>query len=74
MFADTNINGKLDDGIIDTIEKVSVWMEADKLAINKDKCKAISFGGTNETPKIKIHDYNIEFVDHIKYLGVNIDS
>ena len=73
MFADTNIYGKLDDGINDTIEKVTVWMEANKLARNKEKCNAISFGGTNETPEMKSHDYNIEFVDHIKYLGVYID-
>ena len=32
------------------------------------------FGATNETPEIKIYDYSIEFVDHIKYLGVYIDS
>ena len=49
-------------------------MESNKLAINRDKCKAISFGATNETPEIKIYDYSIEFVEHIKYLGVYIDS
>ena len=49
-------------------------MESNKLAINRDKCKALSFGATNETPEIKIYDYSIEFVDHIKYLGVYIDS
>ena len=43
----------LDDGVNDIIEKVSVWMEAIKLAINKDKCRATSFGGTNETPEKK---------------------
>ena len=48
-------------------------MESTIIAINKDKCKAISFGGTNETPEIEIHDYNIEFVD-IKFLVVIIDS
>ena len=75
MFADdTNIYGKVDDGINDTIENVSVWMESNKLATNRDKCKAISFVATNETPEIKIYDYSIEFVDHIKYLGVYIDS
>ena len=74
MFADdTNIYGKVDDGINYTIEKVLVWMESKKLAINRDKCKAIGFGATNETTEIKIHDYNIEFVDQIKYLGVYID-
>ena len=75
MFADdTNIYGKVDDGINDTIENMSVWMESNKLAINRDKSKAISFGATNETPEIKIYDYSIEFVDHIKYLSVYIDS
>ena len=75
MFADdANIYGNVDHGVNDTIENVSVWMESNKLAINRDKCKAISFGATNETPEIKIHDYNIQFVDHIKYLGVYIDS
>ena len=64
----------MDDGINDTIENVSVWMESNKLAINRDKRKAISFGATNETPEIKVHDYNIEFVDHKKYFGVYIDS
>ena len=59
----------MDDGINDTIENVPVWMESNKLAINRNKCKAISFGATNETPEKKI-----EFVDHIKYLGVYIDS
>ena len=49
-------------------------MESNKLAINRDKCYAISFGATNETPEIKFHNYNIEFVDNIKYLGVYIDS
>ena len=49
-------------------------MESNKLTINRDKCNAISFGATNETPEIKIHGYNIEFVDHIKYLGIYIDS
>ena len=29
---------------------------------------------TPETPEIKFHDYNIEFVDNIKYLGVYKDS
>ena len=43
MFADdTNIYGKVDDGINDTIENVSVWMESNKLAINRYKFKAIS--------------------------------
>ena len=75
MFADdTNIYGKVDDGINYTVEKVSVWMESNKLAINRDKCKAIGFGATNETTEIKIYDFNIEFVDQIKYLGVYIDS
>ena len=75
MFADDrNIYRKVDDGMNDTIENVSVWMESNKLAINRDKCKAISFAATNETPEIKIHDYNIEFADHIKYLSVYIDS
>ena len=75
MFADdTNIYGKVDDGINDTIQKMCQfgWKVklANKLAINRDKCKTISFGATNEPPEIKIHDYYIEFVDHIKYLGV----
>ena len=75
MFADdTDIYGKVDDGINDTIENVSVWMESNKLAINRDKCKAICFGAANETPERKIHEYNIEFVDHIRYLDVYIDS
>ena len=59
MFADdTNIYGMMDDGINDTIENVSVWVESNKLAINRDKCKSISFGATNETPEIKIYDYS----------------
>ena len=66
---DTNFYGKVDDVINDTIEKRSVYMESIKLAINRDKCKAFSFGATNETPEMKIHDYNIEYVDHIKYFG-----
>ena len=75
MFADdTNIYGKVDDGINDTIKNVSVWMESNKLAINRGKRKAISFDATNETPEIKIYDYSTEFVRHIKYLGVYIDS
>ena len=48
-------------------------MESNKFAINIDKCKFISFVATNETPERKFHDYNIEFVDHIKFLGVCID-
>ena len=44
-----NIYGKLDDGMNDTIVKMSVWTEGNKL------CKAKSFGGTNETPKLKLH-------------------
>ena len=74
MFADdANFDGKPDDGMNETKEKMSVWTEANKLAINKDTCKAIGFVGTNGTLEMKIHDYNIEFVDHIKYFGVYID-
>ena len=74
MFADdTNNCQKVDEWINDTKEKVSVWLETNKLAIKRDKCKAISFCATNETTYIKINDYNIEFVDHIKYLVVYID-
>ena len=51
---------------------MSVRMESNKFAKNRNKSKAISFGGTNETPET--HDYNIEFVYHNKYLGVHIDS
>ena len=57
MFVDdTNFDGKVDDGIKDTIEKMSVWMVSNHLAINRDKCKAISFGAINETHEIKIND------------------
>ena len=49
-------------------------MESNKLAKNRDKCKAISVGATNEIPEIKIRDYNIKIVNHIKYLGVYKDS
>ena len=57
MFADdTNISGKVDDGINDTIGKVSVWMESNKLATNRDKCKAISFSASNGTPEVKTND------------------
>ena len=65
MFADdTNIYGKADNGIYDTTENESVLMESNKLEKNRDNCDAISFGATNETPEKKIHDYNIDFVDH----------
>ena len=37
-------------------------MESNKIAVKKDKCKTISFGGTNETSEIKIDGYNIEFL------------
>ena len=37
MFAyNTIFYSKLDDGINDTREKVSAWIETNKLAINKD--------------------------------------
>ena len=46
----TNIYGKVFDGINDTIDKLSFWLESNKLVIYKNKFQAISFGGTNETP------------------------
>ena len=75
MFADdTNIYGNEDDGKNDTKEKMSFWMKSNKLEIDKDKCKAISFGGTNELPEMKIFHYNIKLIDHINYLGAHLDS
>jgi UDP-N-acetylglucosamine 2-epimerase len=62
----------------ETINKLTVWFERNRLTINKDKTIVISFHHPQklqlEYPSIKIYDTVINYTDHSKVLGVWLDQ
>ena len=66
--------------INNNLNKIFLWLNANKLSLNITKTKCIMFHYkqnkiTNDfLPKIQINHLQLEFVQQIKFLGINIDS
>ena len=62
--------------LTEEIEKILIWLKANKLSLNVDKTNFIVFSRrrTINDVYIKIEGKNIERVTKVKFLGVIIDS
>ena len=61
----------------DELQKVSNWMKANKLSINKRKTKAMVFHTPQRRilhPSIRIDNTDIEYVTQFNFLGIIIDK
>jgi len=59
------------------LEKVSIWLRANKLSLNSEKTKAMLFcmpQKSVEYPNIYINEAKINFVKEFKFLGIVVDS
>jgi hypothetical protein len=83
LFADDTLVSTSDDSFEEAyekmnseLEKLSDWLKFNKVALNvkKSKCIYIKKSFDDTTPRVSIDGNEIELVDHVKYLGVMIDS
>lgn len=64
----------------ETINAVMNWLKMNKLSLNTEKTFGMYFSAkkkkktSNWIPKIFLDNSQLKFVDHIKYLGLQIDS
>jgi hypothetical protein len=64
----------------DIMSRISDWLIMNRLTLNVDKTQCLLFLATNSqsniswTPSIKINNSLLTFTNHIKYLGMVIDS
>ena len=60
------------------LKKIVVWLKVNKLSLNVSKTRCILFKSPRQKIKqlydISINDQVIDYVDHIKFLGVVIDA
>ena len=60
------------------LSKIYEWLNVNRLSLNIDKTQCILFKGKkkkiNRTSNVNVSNRIITFVDHIKFLGVTIDS
>lgn len=52
------------------------WFQRWHILVNQDKCQAIIFSRCHKRPRENLHinDHQIQFTNHVKYLGVNLDQ
>jgi hypothetical protein len=59
------------------LNKVADWLTINKLSLNVNKTKAMTFTATNRAynkPIIKLNDCVIDYVDTFNYLGIIFDK
>ena len=60
------------------LKLASQWMKLNKLSLNKDKTKLIifhsRFKSINANLSIKLDKFKLVPVDHVKYLGIYLDT
>ena len=69
---ESDITSKINDGL----SFVNYWLMSNKIAINADKTKYVTFA-YKQKPKLellRIGDIKIKETDHIKFLGIYLDS
>ena len=63
--------------ISNELNKINLWLQANRLSLNAGKTQSILFGGTDEIQNvldIKINNFKITLVDYINFLGITFDS
>lgn len=50
------------------------WFDKWKIAVNPNKCQAISFGRKADPPRIYVNDTVVSWSPTVKYLGVTLDK
>ena len=77
LFSGGNILSSFETSINDHLCEISDWMLANNLSINPTKTKAIQFFLSNHVvshPNIYISGVSIQYVDHLKCLGIYLDQ
>ena len=83
MYADDttlycNINTLINESIInDELDKIKIWLSANKLSLNIGKTKYVIYHSINKQiiyPNLKISNIEIERVQQFNYLGLLLDN
>ena len=72
IFIRNKCKQKLHEDMNIELNKLAQWMKINRLSLNINKTKAMLFTYKNDTNNlaIKVENTNIEFVNHIKLLGI----
>ena len=78
IYCETDTPDKLELTINKELKKLRNWLIVNRLSLNVDKTNFVIFHPYNKPPKqkitLKIHKNAISEKDHVKYLGIIIDS
>ena len=76
MFSSNNLNS-LEKVVNNELKLLVEWLECNKLSLNVSKTEMLVFNlhkCPNHSLTIKLNDHKLQPTDHVKYLGIFIDS